>query len=311
MKPPSASTVGASPPEMRTSSVRVPELEDPLNHYVYHPLAFRLAKLLQPTGLSPNAVSGVSGALVCIAAVLYTGVAWPIGALAGFGCHLLWHVADGADGDLARLTGKASPIGEFVDGAADYLSHIFMYLLLAATLDDGAIGIWAWPLVSFAGVSRIVQANHTETQRRQYLWRAYGVPWLRTQRDNGKRVFTEQGWFSRGSARIMRAYLLLGERMAPYSAPLDEALQATGQERRQADARALVRASARRSLLLQKGLGANPRTILLGCSMIIGTPLWFFLVEAVALNGVLVASIARNNAVERRLLASLQAAPAR
>ena len=226
---------------------RVRELEDPLNHYLYHPLAFRLAKLLQPTGMSPNAVSGVSGALVCVAAVLYTGVAWPVGALAGFGCHLLWHVADGADGDLARLTGKASPIGEFVDGAADYLSHIFMYLMLAALLDDGAIGLWAWPLASFAGVSRIVQANHTETQRRQYLWRAYGVPWLRTQRDSGKRVFTEQGWFSRNSARVMRAYLTLGERMAPYSEPLDEALQATTYDRRQADVRALVRASSRGS----------------------------------------------------------------
>lgn len=270
MSPQSAPAVEASTPAKRTSSGRVPELEDPLNHYVYHPLAFRLAKLLQPTGMSPNAVSGVSGALVCIAAVLYTGVSWPVGALAGFGCHLLWHVADGADGDLARLTGKASPIGEFVDGAADYLSHIFMYLLFAATLDDGAIGVWAWPLVTFAGVSRIVQANHTETQRRQYLWRAYGVPWLRTQRDRGNRVFTEQGWFSRNSARIMQGYLMLGERMAPYSAPLDQALRATQLERPQAETRALVRASSRRSLLLQKGLGANPRTILLGLSMIFG-----------------------------------------
>jgi len=311
VSPQSAPAVEISPPVTRTSTGRVPELEDPLNHYVYHPLAFRLAKLLQPTGMSPNAVSGVSGALVCIAAVLYTGVAWPVGALAGFGCHLLWHVADGADGDLARLTGKASPIGEFVDGAADYLSHIFMYLLLAAMLDDGPIGVWAWPLAVFAGLSRIVQANHTETQRRQYLWRAYGVPWLRTQRDSGKSVFTEQSWFSCNSARIMRAYLMLGEQMAPYSAPLDQALQAAVQERRQPEARALVRASSRRSLLLQKGLGANPRTILLGLSMIAGTPLWFFLVEAVALNGVLVASIARNNAVERRLLATLLAARAR
>ena len=36
-----------------------------------------------------------------------------------------------------------------------------------------------------------------------------------------------------------------------------------------------------------------------------------FLVEAVALNGVLIASIARNNSVERRLLATLQASAAR
>ena len=188
-------------PSIRRSSGRVPELEDPLNHYVYHPLAFRLARLLQPTGTSPNAVSAASGGLVCMAAILYTCVAWPFGALAGFACHLTWHVADGADGDLARLTGKASPIGEFVDGAADYLGHVVLYVLLAAMLDDTFIGLWAWPLASLAGASRIVQSNHTETQRREFLWRVYGIPWLRTQQTAGGQAFAGRGWLSRTSAR--------------------------------------------------------------------------------------------------------------
>jgi hypothetical protein len=283
------------------------ELEDPLNRYLYHPLAFRLARLLQPTGVSPNAVSVASGALVCAAAILYTAVAWPVGALAGFACHLLWHVADGADGDLARLTGKASPIGEFVDGAADYLSHAVMYLLLAALLDDGPLGGWAWPLACVAGASRIVQANHAETQRRQFLWRVYGVPWLRTQQAASERVFTERGWFSRNSARVMRGYLALGSRLAPHAAAIDELLEraAADEDRRAAASRRIGEAS-RRSLLLQKALGANPRTILLGCSMLAGTPLWFFLIEAVVLNVVLLISLADHNAVERRLLADLQ-----
>jgi hypothetical protein len=124
-------------------------------------------------------------------------------------------------------------------------------------------------------------------------------------------VFAEHGWMSRSAARVVRAYLVLGERMAPYSEPLDRALQDAEEKRARPDLRALVRASSRRSLRFQKGLGANPRTILLGCSMLVGTPLWFFLVEALALNGVLVASIARTNAAERRLLATLQSAPAR
>jgi CDP-alcohol phosphatidyltransferase-like enzyme len=285
----------------------VAELEDPLNRYLYHPLAFRLARLLRPTGISPNAVSAVSGALVCLAAVLYTRVAWPVGALAGFACHLLWHVADGADGDLARLTGKASPVGEFVDGAADYLSHIFLYVLLAAMLDNGVLGGWAWPLATVAGASRIAQANHAETQRRQFLWRVYGVGWLRTQQDAGKRVFTERGWWSRNSARVMRGYLALGESMAPYSAPLDKLVEAVADDTpRRTEVRARMRAASRVSLRLQMVLGANPRTILLGLSMIAGTPLWYFLIEAVVLNGVLAISVAHQNAVERRLIAALQ-----
>jgi hypothetical protein len=304
-------TAGSAPamaaqPTGRTSSGRVPELEDSLNRYLYHPLAYRLAKLLQPTGTSPNAVSIASGGLVCTAAIFYTQVAWPIGAIAGFACHLLWHVADGADGDLARLTGRASPIGEFVDGAADYLSHIFMYVLLATMLDDSFVGGWAWALAALAGLSRIAQANHAETQRREFLWRVYGVPWLRTQQATGKRVFTERGWFSRNSARVMRGYLALGESMAPWSRRLDRLIEAASvNPERQAEVRRRVREASAGSLMLQKKLGANPRTLLLGASMIAGTPLWYFLIEGVVMNGVLAVSILYHNGVERRLYTAL------
>jgi phosphatidylglycerophosphate synthase len=35
--------------------------------------------------------------------------------------HMGWHVLDGADGDLARMTGRASPQGELFDGICDYV----------------------------------------------------------------------------------------------------------------------------------------------------------------------------------------------
>ena len=57
------------------------ELQDPLNHFFYHPLAARLARLLRPTGISPNMVS-VIGLLALIAAALAFGLlAWPANAL--------------------------------------------------------------------------------------------------------------------------------------------------------------------------------------------------------------------------------------
>lgn len=285
---------------------RVLEIEDPLNHYLYHPLANRLARLLQPTGVSPNMVSVASGSLVCAAAVFYTQVGWPVGVLAGFACHLMWHVADGADGDLARLTGKASPIGEFIDGAADYLGHIFMYVLLAAMLDETFVGLWAWPLAVLSGISRIAQSNHAETKRRQYLWRVYGIPWLGTQRDTATPAFTGRGWFARNAARIVRGYLALGRATAPCSGQLDRLVEeAGGNEERRAEVRARIRSASHGSLSLQKALGANPRTILLGLSMIAGTPLWFFLIEGVALNVLLAISVSYHNGVERRLLTGL------
>lgn len=287
------------------SPSRVAELEDPLNRAVYHPLAFALARALQPTPVTPNMVSVLSAALICIAGILYTRMGWPAGAVAGFACHLAWHVADGADGDLARLTGRSSPLGEFIDGAADYLGHIVLYVLLAAVLDD-QWGAWAWLLAVLSGCSRIAQANHAETQRRQYLWRVYGVPWLKTQQAAGKRVFAGGTWVTRAAAAVMRGYIALGALMAPRSAPLDRVVaEAAGQPARLASIRQRIRAASRGSIALQKALGANPRTVLLGLSMLAGSPVWYFLFEAVVLNVVLAASLAHHNRVERRLIAEL------
>ena len=157
------------------------ETQDPLNLYLYHPLAARLARLLLPTGIPANAVSVLSLFALIGAAYAYTELHWPIGVLVGFGLMLLWHVIDGADGDLARMKGTASATGELVDGVCDYLGNVILYFAFAFLLDD-TLGGWAWVLAWSAGGSHILQTNHAETQRRLYLWRAYGVPWLRNAR---------------------------------------------------------------------------------------------------------------------------------
>jgi len=269
---------------------RAPELQDPLNRRLYHPLSRRLAQLLDPMAVSPNAVS-IAGALtVWSAAWAYVALGHPAGAWLGLALHMLWHVVDGADGDLARLRGGGSPAGELIDGLSDYAGHLVLYVALAASLAD-AIGPGAWALATAAGLSHIVQANHAESQRRAYLWWAYGVPWLRQARAGGDPLF--QGWFGRTAGRLARTYLAGAAAMTPHIARIDALLdQAKDDPRRSAEIRKAVRATAEPSLLFQKLLGANPRTILLGLSMVgTASPLWFFFAEAVALNMLLIASV--------------------
>jgi phosphatidylglycerophosphate synthase len=103
------------------------ELQDPLNFYFYHPLARRLARLLVPTPVSPNMVSVMSAACLCAASACFVGLAWPANAFAGLCFMLLWHIVDGADGDLARMTGRASATGELVDGVCDYFGNTVRY----------------------------------------------------------------------------------------------------------------------------------------------------------------------------------------
>jgi hypothetical protein len=293
-----------APPRQPVRS-RPRELEDPLNYYLYHPLAARVARLLQPTGLSPNAVSVIAMVSAWAAAWAYAALEWPSGPLVGLGLLMMWHVLDGADGDLARLTGRASPTGELVDGVCDYAARSLMYFVLAAILDD-RIGGWAWLLGLLAAFSHVAQTNHAETQRRSYLWWAYGVPWLKHAQEGGDEVFREQSWFSRTFAWIARYYLRLAEWMSPWSSRIDALVEsAAGDSRRQARIRRLVRRGSRTSLRLEMAVGPNPRTIILGVAMLAGSPLWYFLGELVLLNAVLVLSVIHHNRVGRALATRL------
>lgn len=279
------------------------ELEDPLNFYVYHPLAARLARLLVPTGISPNLVS-VGSLLALLAATwAFIGLAWPGNALIGLAFMALWHVVDGADGDLARMTGRASATGELVDGVCDYAGNVVMYFAFAFLLDD-TLGGWAWALACSAGASHIVQTNHAETQRRLYLWRAYGVPWLRTAAASGDAVFRKESWFTRWFGFWGAGYVWLSNRMSPAANPIDAALvKASPQEGERI--RAMVRGSAGTSILLQKALGGNPKTLIIATAIALGSPVYYFLTTIIALNLVLLVSIFHHKRVERRLAAAL------
>ena len=70
------------------------ELQDGLNYYVYHPLAWMLARQLARTPITPNAVSVLGGLLVVAAAVVYAQPWWPLSALVGMALHMSWHVVD-------------------------------------------------------------------------------------------------------------------------------------------------------------------------------------------------------------------------
>lgn len=276
------------------------ELQDPLNHYFYHPLAWQLARRLAHTPLTPNMVS-VFGALMVIAAsIAYTSLSYPLSAALGMALHMGWHVVDGADGDLARLTGRSSPIGEMVDGLCDYLSHIVLYLVLGWWLSGtgGAFGGGAaWALIVFAGVSHAVQANHVEVQRRQYQWWVYGTPWLRHSH-GAQDSATSRTMFS----ALVSAYLNVASGMTPDALRIDAAVEAAKGDRARLDAiAAAVRAEAPPLLLLCKILGPNPRAIVLGASMFAGSPVWYMLYQSIVLNALLVVSVLLHNAAARRI----------
>lgn len=284
--------------------IRPRELQDPLNHYLYHPLAWQLARGLSATPLTPNMVSVLGAGFVVAAAFAYTQLAWPVSAALGMALHMTWHVVDGADGDLARMTGRSSPIGEMIDGLCDYLSHAVLYIVLAVYLagSAGAVSGWqAWALVIVAGLSHAVQSNHVEVQRRQYQFWVYGTPWLRNSHA-AEGSATSRSW----AGSLVSAYIGIASGMTPEALKIDATVDAAkGDPARLEQIAVAIRAEAPPLLRLCKILGPNPRAIVLGASMFAGTPLWYMLYQSVVLNLLLVHSVRAHNAAARRIAANI------
>ncbi len=146
---------------------RPAEIEDITNLVLIHPIASRLTPLLAGMRISPNAVSVTGMAFGLLAALCYYHYQDVRYAIAGLVLMIAWHVMDGADGQLARLTHSQSQTGKVLDGICDYVTFIAVYAALAAALSRKSGG-WAWALAAAAGVCHAVQSAAYEVQREEY-----------------------------------------------------------------------------------------------------------------------------------------------
>ena len=255
------------------------EIELWSNLHLIHPLSRRLAIAFSRTPVvTPNMVSVMGVVASAFAAAAYSLLTWPVSVAVGFACQVLWHVFDGADGELARRTGRSSPSGEVVDGICDYLSQFAVYTTFAVMLSH-TLGGWAWALAVASGGGRAVQANSYESRRRIYQYWGYGGRWIRQTVKNDEAA--PKGLLG----ALARAYLSISDRVARSRPELEAAMQAhfaQGPEE-EARTRALYREAQIKVIRASMPLSANARTIAIGLSMLAGSPLYFFVYEALGL----------------------------
>ncbi|HEY2179562.1 MAG TPA: CDP-alcohol phosphatidyltransferase family protein [Caulobacteraceae bacterium] len=270
------------------------EIEAPSNLWLIHPASRALVDVLVRTPVTPNQVSIVSVAAAGAAAGAYVLIPWPWGAFAGLAGQLAWHVLDGADGDLARRTGRASPLGELIDGLCDHVSQGLIYVAFALVLQR-SLGAWAWGLGLGAAASHFLQANAYETGRKTYRRWVYGAPWMRQ---------TGAGAGGLGGA-LGGAYVAISRVLSPGEERLEAAMAATNDP---PAARTAYREAFAPLVKASGLLGSNVRTFAAFASILAGSPLWLFLFELTALNLALVVLAALrwrlNRAVAGRLAVS-------
>ena len=219
--------------------------------------------------------------------------------------HVLTNALDNADGQLARLTNRGSLQGAIMDGFADYIVFlsVYVHLSLRYVAEGGSWLIWVLALA--AATSHAVQSMMIDHYRNAYLQFVAGK---RSADANSaatvRAEYERTSWrelFKKLGLRSYLNYALQQEAFAP--ALLKLRLATSGKmpgwlpnEFRE-DCLPLVKWC--------NTLATNPRMLLIFAFLLLGQPSWYFVCELTVLNAVLIYVLLRHEIIFRSFLARL------
>jgi phosphatidylglycerophosphate synthase len=278
-------------PVHRNSSI-----EEFTNALVFQPLSSWLAPMLVRWDISANATSLAGMAAGVGGALLYGAYASSTAAvLIGFALMCLWHVLDGADGQVARMTNTQSPLGKLIDGVCDYVVFITAYVVLGLQLAASWSGL-AWPLVITAGLFHAVQSGAYEAQRQMFDYWALGKQSARIGAREPARSASPAGL----TMRLYEWVQLRASAISPaYLAALEHKIGRPDKANPMSVAYARTFAAPVRRWGV---MSANYRTYGLFLSCLVGRPEAYFLAEIILLGPLLLIMVARQHRRNRQFV---------
>ena len=145
------------------------EAEELIDLFIFRPIGFIFVKAIMPLPLTPNHISLLAAFCGVIAGVFY-----------GFGTieqvfnaglfYLVYYILDISDGQLARLKKNGTPLGRIIDGFADYITHIAVYIGLGTgIIAMGGEISYTWFVVGAALISMLIHAALMDYFRNRYM----------------------------------------------------------------------------------------------------------------------------------------------
>ena len=158
-------------------SIKHAIFDETLTLYILRPIAFVFVKLLYPTSITPNQVSLMTIIVGIISGYFFsrgTVTCFVIGGSLYFFCMVL----DCVDGMIARLKNSGTAVGRIIDGVADYLVGISVYVGMGIGFEKGLINldflpINHWWIMVIAAVSHIFHAVIVDYYRVEFM--AHGL----------------------------------------------------------------------------------------------------------------------------------------
>jgi phosphatidylglycerophosphate synthase len=295
------------------STYKAREVEGVLDLYFFRPVGFRLAQFFAKAGVTPAAVTLLSGLVGVIAGHLfyYRDLLTNVVGMALLVCA---NAFDNADGQLARLTHRESRQGRIIDSIADHLVFVSVYvhLTLRYLVEGASPAICLLALA--AGISHALQGAAADYYRSSYLY--FVTHRARTGLDSAASLrsdYQELSWRHEPWNKFLLALYLNFTRQQEMLAPDLKKLRDLANEFFRGEIpgwlRMRYRSLASPMFKWWSLLMTNSRMLVLFVLLFIGQPAWYFWFELIPLNLLLVYLIVRQQSMSRTLLEA--AAPRR
>jgi hypothetical protein len=248
----------------------------------YRRIGIRIARVLEPTGISADQVTLWSILIGIVAGHLFVYRDPWVNAI-GLVLFIVSDLFDSVDGQLARLRGKSTRFGRALDGIGDSVRffNLYVHLAIRLTLAGGH-----WPgvlLVAAAALSHSVQSMSVDFIRNGFLRMGEGTGGELDLPEDLKAP-DRPGWLARVGAYIYAGIVRQQTQLFPRTVDLLRLLRRSGITE---SFRAAYRDRQQSLLPLCSWLGQNIRFALLGLAAIAGHPSAFLWTEVLAMNLVL------------------------
>lgn len=282
-------------PEPAGLQFKAYEIEELADVYFFRRTGIVLARAARTLQLTPTAVTAI-GAIVGVAggALLYFDHL----ALVGFALIVLYGVLDSSDGQLARMTGRATELGRFLDGAGGYVVHLAIFTaIVASSAGRGAAVSSLVPLAALSGLMTAFHAQLYDYHRTAYLQLAIKGT---VRRETGPRL--RVAWLD----TVLRAYESIQRTLAGSHADVERAIAARASNGIVRDEdRSRYRACFYGPVRGWNLLGDNTRRYALGVLAWFHHLDWFLAFILIPMNAALVALWLWQARADRRFLARL------
>ena len=273
------------------STLKSLDTEEFIDIHFYRPIGYRWALLFNKMGVSPNAVTIASIVIGVAAGICYYPTDLAINILGML--LLVWaNSYDSADGQLARMTGKKTPLGRILDGAAGDIWFITIYAAICLRLTP-QWGIWIWVLAAITGFFHSKQAAMADYYRNVHLLFLKGKSGSElSYSPHLKEHYREMSWRREFIYKLFETfyinYTVGQEQLTPQFQRLLNKIRTQYAGQAPESFRVAFREKSLPLMKYTNMLSFNTRVIALFISLLIDLPWVYFLFEMTVLNAMLV-----------------------